>query len=277
MRIASTIIACALAAGTVFAATPAAKVQRKAEKKDYTPEQLAELREKARVDYYNRTGGRIRKPGHGNGKVVVFNAQERVAESNLAATARMLNARLRVTFAVERLADGEVGVATAKGQLGKSGAAAGVFVIDRPDFGTTLLAAPEDGWAIVNVAALAADGAELPFVVTRTQKEVFRALAACANGIDSQSREAMTGMILKPSELDSFPGVMAPSDVLSRIGKGLTRLGADPWVETSYISACQHGWAPPPTNDVQKAIWDKVHQMPTAPLKIKPEAKKVAE
>ena len=242
MRIASTIIACAFAAGTVFAATPAAKVhQKKSVKQDYTPEQIVELREKARAEYYNRTGGRIRKPGHGNGKVVVFNAQERVAESNLAATARMLNARLRIAFEVEPVAGGKVDVGTAKGLLRKSGAAAGVFVIDRPDFGTTLLAAPEDGWAIVNVAALAADGAEPPFVVARTQKEVFRALAACANGIDSQSREAMTGMILKPSELDKFPGVMAPTDVLARIGKGLKRLGADPWVEATYISACQHG------------------------------------
>ena len=43
----------------------------------------------------------------------------------------------------------------------------------------------------------------------------------------------------------------------------------------TYWQACKEGWAPAPTNDVQKAIWDKVHSLPTAPLKIAPEPKKV--
>ena len=43
---------------------------------------------------------------------------------------------------------------------------------------------------------------------------------------------------------------------------------------TNYKTACREGWAPAPTNDVQKAIWDKVHAMPTEPIKIKPEEKK---
>ena len=42
----------------------------------------------------------------------------------------------------------------------------------------------------------------------------------------------------------------------------------------SYQDACEMGVAPAPTNDVQKAIWDKVHAMPTEPIKIKPEEKK---
>ena len=41
-----------------------------------------------------------------------------------------------------------------------------------------------------------------------------------------------------------------------------------------YLVAVQEGWAPQPTNDVQKAIWDKVHALPTEPIKIKPEEKK---
>ena len=43
---------------------------------------------------------------------------------------------------------------------------------------------------------------------------------------------------------------------------------------TNYRTAVKEGWAPQPTNDVQKAIWDKVHAMPTEPLKIKSETKK---
>ena len=45
----------------------------------------------------------------------------------------------------------------------------------------------------------------------------------------------------------------------------------------SYRTACHYGWAPAPTNDVQRAIWQKVHEMPAAPLKILPEKTKVKE
>ncbi len=37
---------------------------------------------------------------------------------------------------------------------------------------------------------------------------------------------------------------------------------------TVYLVACQEGWAPPPTNEYQKAIWDKVHATPSKPIKI---------
>ena len=47
-----------------------------------------------------------------------------------------------------------------------------------------------------------------------------------------------------------------------------------PGKRSVYRKACEEGWAPAPTNDVQKAIWDKVHAMPTEPIKIKPETKK---
>ena len=53
--------------------------------------------------------------------------------------------------------------------------------------------------------------------------------------------------------------------------------GITPWYQTTYHKAVEEGWAPAPTNEYQKAIWDKVHAMPTAPIKIKPETKKVRE
>jgi len=37
----------------------------------------------------------------------------------------------------------------------------------------------------------------------------------------------------------------------------------------TYRHACEQGWAPAPTNDYQKAIWNEVHEMPTEPIKIK--------
>ena len=37
----------------------------------------------------------------------------------------------------------------------------------------------------------------------------------------------------------------------------------------SYRTACQQGWAPAPTNDAQRTIWQEVHQIPDKPITIK--------
>ena len=47
-----------------------------------------------------------------------------------------------------------------------------------------------------------------------------------------------------------------------------------PYRRTTYLKACEEGWAAPPADKFQQAIWDKVHAMPTEPIKIKPEEKK---
>lgn len=275
MKATLTVILGFLIAESAFGALKKESVPAPGKGQNLTPEQIVELREKGRQDYYRRTGGLIFRKGHGNGKVVFFNCQVKVPESNIVATAKSLATRTRIRFEVEHSTVTKLDTRHFSTQVKKSGAAAGVFVIDQPEVDTPIVAAPEGRWAVVNVSALASDGAAMPFVVARTQKEIFRALASCANGIDSQSKDAITGVMLKPSDLDEFAGLRIPVDVMSRVVKGLTKLGADPWRQTPYIRACEEGWAPAPTNDVQKAIWDKVHALPTEPLKINPETKKV--
>ena len=43
---------------------------------------------------------------------------------------------------------------------------------------------------------------------------------------------------------------------------------------TTYLKACQEGWAPAPTNDYQKAIWEETRKLPEKPLQIKFDPKK---
>ena len=40
--------------------------------------------------------------------------------------------------------------------------------------------------------------------------------------------------------------------------KNLRRFGIKPYYRCSYKAAVKQGWAPAPTNEVQKAIWDAV-------------------
>ena len=58
-------------------------------------------------------------------------------------------------------------------------------------------------------------------------------------------------------------------DVSRGITYNMPRAGVTPWKVTTYKRACEEGWAPAPTNEYQQAIWDKVHAVPTEPLKIK--------
>ena len=80
----------------------------------------------------------------------------------------------------------------------------------------------------------------------------------------------------KPSDLDKLVEEV-PVDISMRTIEYLSKMGVTPIQYTTYYRAVQQGWAAAPTNDIQKAIWDKVHAMPTAPLKIKPETKKVVQ
>ena len=50
--------------------------------------------------------------------------------------------------------------------------------------------------------------------------------------------------------------------------------GVTPGNIETYETACCQGWAPTPTNDLQKAIWDKVHAIPATPMKIEFDPKK---
>ena len=36
----------------------------------------------------------------------------------------------------------------------------------------------------------------------------------------------------------------------------------------TYREACREGWAPPPTNDLQRAIWEETRKLPEKPIKI---------
>ena len=258
--------AAALSAVLCLALCAAARPPER-QKVKYTPEELTRLRAEAHQKMLERTGGYVMKPGVGRGMVMFFNAQTRVAESNIVKVASSLVRPLRIKVAVERI-EGAVTSADAGTRLKKSGAAAGVFVVDDVANPNTLLVAPEGRWAIVNVAALAADGAAEPFVVARTQKEAMRAFLFAFNAGDSQSENSLMGPIAAPKELDLFPAARPPVDVLNRAIRAMPNYGVQRWERYTYRDACQEGWAPAPTNDYQKAIWNEVRSLPQKPITI---------
>ena len=126
-----------------------------------------------------------------------------------------------------------------------------------------LLVSPDECWACVSVAALG--DANVP---ARLQKETMRALTFLCGGTASGYPNPMTYPVTDVRQLDLVDSPDLPIDVIQRMQTYLERLGVTPYKQATYRTACKQGWAPPPTNDVQKAIWDKVRQLPANPIKI---------
>ena len=139
-----------------------------------------------------------------------------------------------------------------------------------------MLAAPEDGWAVVNVSKmdrnLKTDSAKAKFLAPRIRREVLRAFAyACNAGGSGYSGNLMSIGKLEDVDLrDEY----YPYDTMQQIANCLRERGVMPAKEVSYRKACREGWAPAPTNDIQKAVWDKVREIPTKPIKIEYDPKK---
>ena len=101
----------------------------------------------------------------------------------------------------------------------------------------------------------------------------MRALALACGSWTSQ----YTGNILTVSSvagLDSVDPDKVVFDMVQRCTKHLESIGVTPSRKATYQVACREGWAPAPTNDVQKAIWDEVRKLPEKPIQIKFDPKK---
>ena len=151
---------------------------------------------------------------------------------------------------------------------------AGVLVVSDPKLPITL-AAPDRRWAVLNVASLQADKPSHEVFMRRFAKVYWGAIARAMGAGNS----TFAGCVLTPfsnvRELDAVLATAPCPEAYNKILEGAKASGIGMITLATYRTACQQGWAPAPTNDVQKAIWDEVHAMPTAPIKIKPETKKV--
>lgn len=200
-------------------------------------------------------------PNSQKGQVTFVNRQTRLAESEILAVCRAIEKATKCKAAVGSI----------------DGAKVSVEVIDDAS-SPVMTAYPEDYRAVVNVGKLDKNlkGKALEkFYPSRCRKELLRAFCfACGAGGSQYPDNIMAiGDITDLDLCEEF----IPGDTASTCETRLGRVGVTPTRYASYAKACRDGWAPQPTNDVQKAIWDKVHAMPTEPLKIKPEEKKVSK
>ena len=242
---------------------------------DLTPEERVIRTEHMKETKLRIFGEDVVKPGSQKGKIVFVNAQGRLPESEIESAAAMIRKCAKFNLAVQTGGGEKSALDRAAGACAEYGANVALVVVS--DATTpAMLVAPEDRWAVVNVQRLA-EG--IPpgalndrMFAARCRKEIVRAFSLLCGGGASQFAGNMMGTATI-ADLDTVQEFI-PIDMERRWSDYLADIGVKPAYQRTYKQACKEGWAPPPTNDIQRAIWDKVHQIPDKPIKIEFDPKK---
>ena len=228
-------------------------------KKNLTPEELAAKKAKAYENYLKHTGGPVTKPGTQKGEIVYVNCQSRAQKAWIEASIAYFVKETKYKVTLKEGGAFDIKNPKIEGN-------ASLYIVDDPAL-PVILVAPESRWALVNVAPIAKE--ERPaYFEARVKKELTRGFAYLCGAANSQYPQALTRMIAGQAELDTNPDLQLPMDVLQRIRTSMEPLGVTPAKIYVYRKACEEGWAPQPTNDYQKAIWNQVFSIPDKPIKI---------
>lgn len=207
-----------------------------------------------RLDRIAKAGGEIVRPGTFTGKVAIINQQSKLPDTDCQAVAKMLAEQTQCNI----VADND------------EKATIRLYLIDAPNEPVMLLA-PEDHWGKLNLARMVEDlpgeRAKKKFFAPRARKMIIKALSLLMGGGGSQ----FPGNIMNTAtmrELDQCQESI-PVDMVDNYLAYLKAVGVKPVEKTTYRKACREGWAPAPTNAIQKAIWDEVRKLPAKPIQIK--------
>jgi hypothetical protein len=220
-----------------------------------------------------RMGGMVVQPGSQKGKIVILNAQNMMSDSDIAKTIDIMSKLTPYKFEVLKVKQD-----TAYKVAKNSDNPVKVLLLNDNDT-PSLLASPDEHWAAVNVSKMSknlkSERAKNKFFASRCRKQLMRAFVYACGGAGSAYQHNILA-IKELEELD-FVDEFIPEDAYDACRKFLADKGIHPERKLVYVRACQEGWAPAPTNQFQKVIWDKIHALPKNPIKIKPETKKVRE
>ncbi len=225
-----------------------------------------------------RVGGFLMPPYHGK-YCYVMNAQARVGDDVFEWVIGQLNQVLSLPIRMEKCSiEGNDSLSPIKAAQAKGHETGAVIsLIDVPGQ-PTLLVAPDDGWAQVNMAELLKDCPDAKTCDDRAKKEFWRAFIILFGGGNSRFGNDLMRPITSPKDLDSSPNLVSSPEPFNTVTEGARARGITPLFRTTYKRACREGWAPAPTNEFQRAIWEQVksdrERGPTNPITIPPPSQK---
>lgn len=228
-----------------------------------TPEEEAE-RVAARAEFLAKTGGMVTKEQQGN-FVRVVSMQKQVGLDVIRSEIKELNKMLGLPFEVTERKPGKSPLTDAADAVRRPGTANALLIVSDENL-PTILSAPEQAWAILNVAKLNEDLVPQKVYNMRIKKELNRAVATAFGVGMSMAPPSLMDPVYSKVDLDAMMMTELEPEALAKIQTAAKLRGVVPVRRTTYKQAVIEGWAPAPTNDVQKKIWNQVHELPTNPL-----------
>lgn len=215
-------------------------------------QKLTTLERKARLDAMveQKAGGFVVRPNSGKGSVTYVNCQKKAAKEWIEESMAYFS---EVTKFKIDYSEGQFNL---KNPVLKGNVS--LYIIDDESL-PPILVAPESKWALVNIAPIAKEQRPA-FFEARTKKELSRAFAYLCGATSSRFERSLTRGIASQAELDKNPDYELPMDIVQRFWDYMKPLGVEPVQRATYLKACQDGWAPAPTNEVQKAIWNRLKE-----------------
>lgn len=202
-------------------------------------------------------GGFVAQPGTKKGSIGFVNAQQTIPVAEIEKVVAGIHEMLKHEIVVKEATI--TGLPTGE-DVKKAGVSIAVFAVEDPNL-PVVLAAPEDRWALVNVAKLNVglknDILAKGIVKHRFRGELHRAFALVAGAWISQYSGNMND-VASVQALDSMKVDAVTVDVMTRCEAYLKSIDITPERVTTYHRAYREGWAPAPTNDYQKAIIEKI-------------------
>lgn len=250
----------------LFAALAIATASAFAETK--APEAANGKKEPTRLQ---KAGGFVFDTRRIDGKFVFVNAQTKIDANVMTGSVALIKRDYNWVVTSETLPS--VSIASMADAMKKFSATAAVFLVDDASL-PTISAFPEAKCALVNVAALSADKPSADILNKRISKELNRGIVFALGGGYTTFETGSMQPVATLADLDKLNSdFVAPDSSMAALRAGQA-FGFKPIRRATYRKACKEGWAPAPTNEFQKAIWDEVHTLPSDPIKIKFDPKK---
>lgn len=125
---------------------------------------------------------------------------------------------------------------------------------------------PMDKVAVLNVTPLKTNDKKA--YANRIMAMGCRSIVFTAGGVMPFGVDGSMKNIFAAEDIDKLKSHYAPPMSTQLVKMYAKQFGFAQKKRSTYLGACQEGWAPPPTNDLQKAVWERVHSIPDKPIKI---------
>lgn len=217
--------------------------------------------------YMRHLGGDLIQPNTLKGRFVFFDAVGIPAATD--PVVRGVRALFHIEVDEQKL-DAAPNIKDIDALLSKHKGNACVILVDDANL-PSVLSAPENKWTLISVASLKTSDDKL--YLSRVRKELWRGFAlTCGAG-----QSSVVGCVMNPAysvwEVDALATEMISPAAGAEMDNCMKKMGIRPFRRVSYRTACREGWAPEPTNEYQKVIFErekaKKTDAPSKGIKIK--------